>query len=123
MAPSFVSSSRGMLRGRDSSLPEGEGQSLAKGPAFLAQFHLRKPTVQKVGKRSGGQSGKVNIPKGLRATGFPDMGRLPFSHYVACYWLPAILFTGRTGQRRLFRGNKGRTRLTLDLEDVVGSQN
>lgn len=64
MAPSFVSSSRGMLRGRDSSLPEGEGQSLAKGPAFLAQFHLRKPTVQKVG----------NIPKGLPATGFPDMG-------------------------------------------------
>lgn len=32
----------------DASLPEGEGQSLATGPAFLAQFCPRKPTVQKV---------------------------------------------------------------------------
>lgn len=37
-------------------LPEGEGQTLDKGPAFLAQFFQRKPTVQKV-RRLEGQGG------------------------------------------------------------------
>lgn len=55
MAPLLPPSPQRTLHGRDTLLPEDEGQALAKGPAFLAQFCMRKPTVQKVRRPLGSE--------------------------------------------------------------------